>query len=84
MAAVHNANLVAENNTTKALELVDEIIYIYDNEVEDLTSYTVKEDETRTDETIKTEGDNINNEYTSSLEEDESDSDNEDYNNILL
>ena len=40
---------------------MDEVIYISDDEVEDLTSDTVKEYETRKDETIKTERENINN-----------------------
>ena len=57
-----NANLVYESNTTKAPELLNEVIYISDDKVEDLTSYTKKIDETRTDETIKTEIDRINNE----------------------
>ena len=61
MAAACNANLVDENNITKAPSIVDEVIYISDDEVDDLTSDTVKEDETRTDETTKTERDKINN-----------------------
>ena len=40
---------------------MDEFIYISDDEVEDLTSDTVEEDEVRTDETINTERENINN-----------------------
>ena len=40
--------------------------------MEDLSSDTAKEDKTRTDEKIKTEGDNINNEETSSLKEEKS------------
>ena len=44
----------------------------------------VKEYETSTDETIKTKIDKINNEETSSLEEDESDPDNEEDENIPL
>ena len=84
MAESHNENLVDENNTTKASALVDEVIYIYDDEVEDLTSDTVREYETRTDEIINTEIEKINNEYTSSLVEDGSDSYYEDNDNIPL
>ena len=84
MAESQNENLVDENNTTKAPALVDELIYIYDDEVEDLTSDTVREYETRTDETINTEIEKINNEYTSSLVEDGSDSYYEDNDNIPL
>ena len=61
MTAEWNENLVDEKNTTNAPVLVDEVIYISDDKVEDLLSDTVKEDETRTDETIKTERDKINN-----------------------
>ena len=61
MATACNANLVDENNTTKEQSIVDEVIYISDDEVDDLTSDTVKGDETRTDETTKTERDKINN-----------------------
>ena len=42
MAAARNANLIDENNTTKALSLVDEVINISDDKVEDLTLDTVK------------------------------------------
>ena len=49
---------------------MDEVIYIYDDKVEYLTSVTLKEDETSMDETIKTERDKNNNEKNSSLEED--------------
>ena len=52
MAATRNANLVNENSTTKALELVDEVIYISDDEVEDLTSDTAEKDEISMDETV--------------------------------
>ena len=74
MTATRNTNLGDENNTNKSPALVDEVIYIYDKKVKDLTSDTVKEDEARTDETINTERDRINDEETSSLEEDKSDS----------
>ena len=84
MAAAHNTNLVDENNTTQAPALVHDIIYIYDNEVEELTSDTVKYDKISTDVTIKTERDKINNEENSSLEEDESYSDDEVNDNIPL
>ena len=40
--AACDANLVDENNTNKASALVDEIIYISDDEVEYLTLDTVK------------------------------------------
>ena len=65
MVAAHNANPLDENNTTKAPALVDKAIYISDEKVEYLTLDTLKEDETRTDEKIKTERDKINNEETS-------------------
>ena len=52
--------------------------------MEDPTSDTVKEYETRADETIKTEINKINNEDNSSLEEDESYSDYEDDKNLPL
>ena len=52
--------------------------------MEDLISNRVKEDENRMDETIKTKGDKINNEETSSLEEVESDSDDKDDEKIPL
>ena len=74
MTATRNTNLGDENNTNKSPALVDEVIYIYDKKVKDLTSDTVKEDEARTDETINTERYRINDEETSSLEEDKSDS----------
>ena len=44
---------------------MNEVIYISDDEVEDLTSDKVKEYETRMDETIKNGRDKINNEETS-------------------
>ena len=68
MVVARNTKMVDENNKTKAPALVDEVIYISDDEVEYLSSDTLKEDETRTDETINTERDKINNEDTSSLE----------------
>ena len=40
--AARNANLVNENNSTRAPELVNEVIYISDDTVEDLSSDTVK------------------------------------------
>ena len=76
--------MVDENNTPKAPALVDGVIYIFDDKVEDLTSDTVKRDETRTDEIIKTEKYKIINEQISSLEEEKSDSDDEDGDNIPL
>ena len=68
MAVARNTKMVDENNKTKSTALVDEVIYLSDDEVEYLSSDTLKEDETRTDETINTERDKINNEDTSSLE----------------
>ena len=48
---------------------MDEVIYIYDDEVEDLTLYMVKEYEASTDETTNTKREKINNKDNSSLEE---------------
>ena len=68
MAAARNTNLADENNRTKASSLVDEVIYISDDKVEDLSLDTAEEDETRTDKTIKNEREKINNKDNSSLE----------------
>ena len=43
MVVALNENLVYENNTMKAPELVDWVKYIYDDEVVDLTLYIVNE-----------------------------------------
>ena len=63
---------------------MDKVIYIYVDKVEDLISDTMKKDEAITDEIIKTERDKINNEETSALEEDKSDSENEEDNNVPI
>ena len=55
MDAACNTNLIDKNITTKAPALVDEVIYIYGDKVKDLIYDTVKEEESRTDEIIKTE-----------------------------
>ena len=62
MDAAHNTNLIDKNTTTKAPALVDEVIYICGDKVKDLIYDTVKEEESRTDEIIKTEKYKINDE----------------------
>ena len=63
---------------------MDEVIYISDDKVEDLTSYTEKEQEDRIYETINIKREKINDKENSLLDKDESDPNYEDDGNVPL
>ena len=52
MEAARNTHLVNTNNTTNAPGLVDDVVYISDEKVEDITSDTVMKDEISMDKII--------------------------------